>query len=113
MTYLSNSSAQDSRVDTIAIPAIGTRNPATLVIASRAPMRLVVRNGGPVLIFLAHTSSEISNIGVTAGVYQLPPGMVDIFVLQPKQGMWAVGQGAGGIVSIAVSEALLQYWQES
>lgn len=97
---------QDSRLDTISVPQIGVRNPATIAVATSLPMRLVVRNVGPVIVALAHSSNEISSVGATAGVYQLPPGGSEVIVLAPKQGLWAAGLGAGGIVSMALSEVL-------
>lgn len=103
----------NSRLDTIAVPIIGGNNPATIAIATSVPMRLVVRNVGPVTVFLAHSSNEVQSVGVTAGVYQLPPGISEVIVLAPKQGVWAASQGAGGMVSIALSEALPSFSNES
>lgn len=101
---------QDSQVNTISVPVIGTINPATLVRAANLPMRIVVRNVGPVTVFVAHNASEIQQIGATAGVFQIPPGTEDIFVLAPKQGLWAVSGGAIGTVCIAISEAITRDW---
>ncbi len=97
---------QDSLVNTISVPIIGTLNPATLYRAATIPLRLVVRNVGPVPVFLAHTASEIQQIGATAGVFQIGPTQEEVFVLAPKQGLWAVAGGAIGTVCIAVSEAI-------
>jgi len=97
---------QPSQVNTITIPAAGTPNPATLWRAALVPTRVVVRNVGRSLILLAHSSSEIQTAEATAGVFHLPAGAEGTFILAPKQGMWAVSAVAGGLVSIAVSEAM-------
>jgi hypothetical protein len=97
-----------SLVNTVAVPLAGSQNPATLYIATTQPLRLLVRNTGPNLVFLAHNASDLTanaNNGIIAA-YQLPAGYADVFVLAPKQGMYAVGFGGGSQVSIAVSEAL-------
>ncbi len=104
---------QPSQVNTIQVPTIGTNNPATLVIAALVPTRIVVRNVGAVIVFLAHSSAEIQSINTTAGVYRLPAGQEDVFVLAPQQGLWAVASGAVGTVSIAISEAMSIFWGES
>lgn len=97
-----------SVLKTITIPASGTENPAVLAIAAGLPMRLAIRNVGPALVFLAHQGSSIqSATGFAASeVYQIGPGEAEVFVLAPKQGMYAVAQGAGGALSFALSEAV-------
>lgn len=103
----------NSRVDTIQVPSLGATNPATILIATMVPMRLMIRNVGTNVVFLAHSSSELSQIGSTAGTYQLSVGAADVFVLAPKQGMWATAAGLGGTVSVAISEAMPTFWNES
>lgn len=103
----------NSRIDTIQVPSLGTSNPATLAVATLVPMRLMIRNIGTTVVFLAHNSTELAQVGFTAGTYQLPPGGADIFVLAPRQGMWATATGLGGTVSIALSEAMPTFWNES
>lgn len=96
-----------SLVNTVAVPVAGAPSPATLYVAAQLPLRLLVRNCGANLVFLAHNASDLAD--ATAGViaaYQLPAGYADVFVLAPKQGMYAVGFGGGSQLSIAVSEAL-------
>lgn len=97
-----------SLVNTVAVPVAGSPNPATLYIATTQPLRILIRNVGGNLVFLAHNASDLStnaNSGIIAA-YQLPAGYADVFVLAPKQGMYAVGFGGGSQISIAVSEAL-------
>ena len=67
-----------------------------------------MRNIGSNLVFLAHNASDLTaneGSGIIAA-FQLPAGYADVFVLAPKQGMYAVGFGGGSQISIAVSEAL-------
>jgi len=44
--------------------------------------------------------------GPTTGVYRLLPASSRVFVLSPKQSLFAITAGAGVFVSVAVSEAL-------
>jgi len=104
---------QDSKVNTVQVPPTGT-NPSVLIYATQTPMRVVVRNVGGTTIFLAHDTSVLqgSPPGL-AGTFQLPAGASEVFVLQPKQGLFAAATGAGGIASIAVSEAIPSKLMES
>lgn len=96
-----------STVKIVTIPQGGTNAPAMLAVSANLPSRLMVRNIGPSILILAHESNAIAGTqGASAtDAYQLPPGAVDVFVLAPSQGMYAVGSGAGGRASIALSEA--------
>jgi hypothetical protein len=106
---------RNSIVNTVSVPIAGSTNPATLYLAADKPMRMLVRNTGPNLVFLSFESSTLVNneVAGVAGTYQLPPLMSDTFVLAPKQGMYAVGFGGGSQVSMAVSEAIPMTWAES
>ena len=95
-----------SVLNTIGAPDIGLKQPATLVRAGLIPTRVAVRNIGTNLIFFAHSENELGAIGLVSGVYQLAAGQDVVFVLAPKQGLWVVGQGAGGRVCYAASEAV-------
>ncbi len=101
---------QPSRVNTVTIPAIGSNATQAgvppLFVANTKPMRVLVRNVGATLIFLAHSPNEVQNTPATSGVFQLPTGVSEAFVLAPRQGLYAVAQGAGGSVSYAASEAV-------
>jgi len=102
-----------SVLNTISVPDIGIKNPATIARAGTHPMRVLIRNVGANLIFLAHSENELGSIGLVSGVYQLPSGQEDVFVLAPKQGIWVVGQGGGGRVCYAASEAIPTNFMES
>lgn len=106
---------QPSRVATINIPVVGSNNPATLVRAPKGkPIRVMIRNVGGVLCFLAHDTQDLATFtNVSANSYRLPAGQVDVFVLMPEQGIYAAAQGAQGLISIAISEALPAVYGES
>lgn len=106
---------QPSRVATINVPIIGTNNPATLLRAPKGkPMRVMVRNVGGVLVFIAHDATDLATFSnASASSYRLPAGYADVFVLMPEQGIYAAAQGAQGLISIALSEALPSYFNES
>lgn len=104
---------RQSKVNTVTVPGIGQKNPATLYIADHVPMRVVVRNVGGSTIVLAHESPVLTMAQVIAGAYRLPPGQEDVFVLAPKQGLYAASAGNNGQVSYAASEAVPTYQMES
>lgn len=95
----------NSSTNTLIVPQTGT-DPATLYQAADKVLRVIVRNvGGPVL-FIAYDSNTLAQPPGLAGMFQLPPGASEVFVLMPRQGLYAGAAGAGGMVSIAVSEAI-------
>lgn len=102
-----------STVNTIVVPNVTGANPATIVRSASASMRVLVRNIGPSLLFLAHSENELSSSGLVSGVFQLPAGQEDVFVLIPKQGLFAVSSGAGGRLCYAASEAIPTTFMES
>ena len=102
-----------SILNTISVPDIATKSPGTVARAGDMPTRVAVNNVGANLIFVAHSENELSQIGNVSGVYQIQAGTERVFVLAPKQGLWVVGQGAGGRVSYAVSEAIPTTFMES
>lgn len=78
-------------------------------------MRVVVRNTGGVVVFIAHDVADLAALSNIGAAYQLPPGQADVFVLAPEQSIIAASQGAGGQVCIAASEAIPveKNWMES
>jgi hypothetical protein len=102
----------DSFINTLLVPAQGN-DPATLFKANDVPMRIVVRNSGGALMIIAHETTVLQNDNPLAGCFRLPAGASEVFVLMPKQGIYAACIGAGGFASIAVSEALSQGQMES
>jgi hypothetical protein len=103
-----------SSVKTLSVPAIGAPNPALLGQAGTNPMRLAVRNTGGTPIVIAHDVASLSNLSQLSDVYQLPVGGTEVFVLAPRQQIFAACNGGGGFISIAVSEAYpVKMWMES
>ena len=106
---------QDPIVNTINIPAAGTPEPAPLYKAADRPMRLLVRNVGGPPLFLAYDPATLQNNAAAGlnGTFTLPADRSEVFVLAPRQGMYATADGGGGTASIAVSEAFPVSWGES
>ena len=95
-----------SHMNTITVPAVGTTTPGIVATAAGAPLRVLIRNVGPVLVFLAHETENLANPGgPSTGVYRLPAADSDTFVLAPHQSVYAVSAGVGGLLTIAGSEA--------
>lgn len=102
----------DSSVNTVTIPVQG-ESPATLYRANDRPLRVVVRNSGGALLLVSYDATALQALGSFAGTFRLGIGQSETFVLMPKQSLLAAATGAGGIASIAVSEALPTVWMEA
>lgn len=98
----------ESQVFTITIPGAPTSLPATVAQAmDDRPMRVMVDNVGGVPIRLAFTSSQLGQTTAeAANHYRLVVGASRIFILAPKQRMYAVAAGAVGEMSVSTSDAL-------
>jgi hypothetical protein len=95
-----------SHTNTITVPAVGSTTPGIVATAANAPLRVLVRNAGPILCWVAHETENLANPGgPSTGVYRIPAGDEDIFVLAPNQSIYSVGAGPGGVLAIAASEA--------
>jgi hypothetical protein len=97
---------KSSQLNTLGLPLAGSPNPATLTKAADTPLRVVIRNVGPVTVMLAHDVGTLSNGPVFANAYQLLPDRETVIILAPQQGIFAAGLGLGGTLSIAVSDAI-------
>lgn len=96
---------QNTNFETLSIQPVGTQNPTTLSKAAKVPLRILVNNVGPVVIFVSPTTADLTPLPTTAS-YRVFPGEQHSFVLAPKQGLYAVGAAAGGLMSVTSSEAL-------
>lgn len=100
---------QGTHIDTILIPVIGASNtPGPIAKASNLPIRVLVENTSAALVFLSTDVENLSSTstGPTTGTYRLPSNVSRVFVLAPKQSLYAITAGAGAYVSVAISEAL-------
>ncbi len=98
-------SMQNTNLQTYNVPAVGTVNPATLAKAAKVPCRVVISNVGPVVLFVSDATADLMPVPSTA-VYRIFPGEAPSLVLAPKQSFYAVGAAAGGLASVAISDAL-------
>ncbi len=105
----------NSSVNTVNVPVFGAPGgAATLYQAAGVPLRIVVRNVGGANVLIAHDATSLATAPPgLAGMFQLPVGQSEVFVLQPRQQILASAVGGGGVVSIAVSEAIPTAWMES
>lgn len=104
---------QPSVILTVNVPEIGN-TPVRLIQAGPTPMRVVVRNAGGANLLLAHDANSLQNINSISDAFQLPTGLEEVFVLAPRQSLFASGSGGGGQASIAASEAIpVRYFMES
>lgn len=91
----------------VMVPTVPAQNVGPFyVAANEAAMRLLVRNLGGATIFLAFSSSDLNGLTVTSQRFELPNGTSEVFVLQPRQQIFAVATGANTRLSYASSVAL-------
>jgi len=96
---------QNSDFQTVTVQPIGSQTPTTLAKAATIPLRVLVNNVGPVVIFVATSVTDLSPLPTTA-TYRIFPGEQHVFVAAPKQGIYAVGAAIGALMSVSISEAL-------
>ena len=98
---------EGSSTKTLSVPAVGLAE-ATRVIQAPTDrwMRVLVRNTGGNLIFVAYEQASLTSVATIGDTYSLPAGQSDVFVLAPCQALFMGGNGGCGQASIAVSMAI-------
>ncbi len=104
---------QPSKLNTVAVADVGAKNPTIIVVAGKQPMRVVLRNKGSNGIYVAHSAANLNVPIPTADTFLIDPDDEEVIVLAPKQGLWCAGQGDGGILCFAASEAIPTTYMES
>lgn len=100
---------RDTSAQTFIVPdALTATNPAPVARATAVPIRAVVRNTGAPLMFVGFATSDVSpgTGGSTSAAYRIPAGGETVFVLAPRQALFATAAGPGGQAVISVSDAL-------
>lgn len=83
----------------------GAANPPPIATATNVPLRVHVRNIGPVVLFFSNVVNDLVNPdGPTGAIVRLPVGDRDVFYLAPQQTLYALGAGPGGVCSVAISD---------
>lgn len=96
---------QNTSFETFSVQAVGSPSPTTLAKAATHPLRVLINNVGPVMIFISLNTTDLQP-APTMQTYRVFPGQQHALVLAPKQGLHAVGVAAGGLMSVTSSEAL-------
>ncbi len=96
---------QNTNFETYTVQPIGAQPTTLAKAATKTPIRVLVNNVGPVVIFVSLTTTDLLPAPTTAS-YRIFPGEQNSFVLAPKQGLYAVGAAIGGLLSVSTSEAL-------
>jgi hypothetical protein len=98
---------QATKYETLSINAIGARTPTKVCQAGKVTLRVLVRNVGAGIVFIAGTTEDVNpQQGPSTGTYRLPAGQEDVFVLAPGSSLFALSTGAGAKCSVSYSEAL-------
>jgi len=101
----------NSSVKTLAVPFLGegaSNGPGPLVIAGPRPLRVLVRNVGAQPVLVAYDASAFNSSSIATGAtFTLPLAVTEVFVLAPRQALYAIALGGGpSLVSVAISEAI-------
>jgi len=96
-----------SRFRDVAIPQFFQAvNAPAVAQATNVPLRVHIRNIGPVVLFFSEIQNDLNNPeGPTGAIVRIPVGERDVFVLAPEEYLYALAAGPGGIASIATSDA--------
>jgi hypothetical protein len=82
-------------------------DPPLIAEATNAPLRVHVRNIGPNALIISDVINDLSNPGgPTGAVVRLPAGERDVWYLAPKQKLYALAAGPGGLASVGISDEL-------
>lgn len=98
---------QPSILRSLTTPVIGPGvQPATIAQARPVPQRVLVRSVGGIT-FVGFSQNDFNlPLATASGLYQVPAGGADVFVVADQQELLAGAAAAGVATSIAVSEAL-------
>lgn len=97
---------QTPTLQTFAVPAFilgANTNGAPVAHATDKPVRVLLNNDGPTMIFVALRVQSLQSPGSKA--VRIPPGDSRVFVLAPNDFLFAVSVGVGGILGAEISEA--------
>lgn len=99
-----------SRVGTVVLMSTPATNVGPFYVAPDSlEIRLAIRNTGTVGVLLAYESSALNGSLVANGSsdrFPLDPDAEFVFVVAPRQQVYAIGIGAGGQLSFHASPAL-------
>lgn len=96
-----------TQVGVVAVATIPANNVGPFYTAPDGTwMRVVVRNLGGSVLYLAFVSSALNGLQVTSDRYELPAGLSDVFILVPRQSFFAVANGANTRLCYTASVAL-------
>lgn len=96
---------KDSTYVTLDIAAIGAVDATTIAKAADIPLRVLMSNESPVVIFISKSPGDVAPTPTTSS-YRIYPGRDKVFIIAPKQTLYAIGAGTGGLLSVSTSEAL-------
>lgn len=101
---------KDSTLLTAAVPIVGNDDgPGPIWQAPpNIAMRVVIRNVGGTVVFLAHDIADLQNVSSTQAGFQLNAGDEVTIYLAPSQRLVGASQGGPGTLSIAASQAIPQ-----
>lgn len=96
---------QNTSFITLVVEPQGSTTPTTVIKAAIVPMRVLVSNVGPVMIWV---SAEVTDLtpAPSSSTFRIFAGEQFVFVVSSTQSIYALAAGAGGLISVSLSEAI-------
>jgi len=91
----------------VPLPAIGAREGVAIARANQTDVRVELDNVGATMVFVATSAvalRQVTPAGIAPAVYRVLVGRQKVFVLAKGQTLFGLGTGAGGLVSVSVSD---------
>jgi len=95
---------QNTSFTTVVVEPLGSTTPTTIVKSAIVPMRALISNVGPVMVWVGDDVTDLTPPGLDT--YRIFPGEQHVFVLTSTQSLYALGAAVGGLLSVSLSEAI-------
>lgn len=97
---------QNTIFQSFSLPTL-PNDPSCIANGTDVPVRVLIRNDGGVIVFLAPNSEVLTGASAPGSqMWPLDPNDEEVFILAPRQSLYAIAAGVGGRIKMSVSEAL-------
>ena len=95
---------QPTNFQTVVINPLGAESPTVIAKANKYPLRVLVHNVGPVVLFISDNVTDL--VPLTLSAYRVFPDGETAFVVEQFQSLYCLSAAVGGLLSFSSSEAL-------
>ncbi len=96
---------RDTIFQTFTLPALPNAS-SCIANGTDVPVRVVIRNDAGLAVFLSTSQGVLDGATLGSSIWTMNPADKDVFVLAPRQNLYAVAAGAGAQIVVSISEAL-------